>query len=266
MKLHKPSRPTTIRSRTVEVLLAVLASVVAMLATSCSSGPGANPANLQVWNCYGALVNAKSLSLSAYMTDLMCDVAKDWRERYQGIGKPFQPVPYEWIPSDQIDKAGGNCGWAGDPDVFGDSVSPAFACPDDRTIYISVSWIRNHAWNQGGAMAVGVVIAHETFHIIQFRQDITDPITSPDVSPTELQADCAAGVWAYDKYQDGQLEGNDIALASQLMSDLGDNEIGDPGHHGTPYQRSQAFLRGYNTGDIGKCTLDLPSKIPEYSS
>ena len=210
------------------------------------------------------------------MSAVAVDVADDWAQRFQNSGDVWQPTHYYWVPGQQLVAAGlgGDCSYAGDPDYFPDrtDVSQAFACKSDLTVYMSVDWVNQNLWqphidprtgnvDPGGTMAVGVAIAHEYFHIAQYQLGITPPAGATDVSSIELQADCGAGVWANDKYESGQLQGDDIQVAEQTLSGLGDNEFGSEQHHGTPAQRDEAFMLGYNTGDVSQCTLNLGNTL-----
>jgi len=69
----------------------------------------------------------------------------------------------------------------------------------------------------------------------------------------ELHADCWSGVWASSAADRGILEPGDIEEAVQTTMDVGDYETGAPGHHGTPEQRSAAFLTGYESGEPAGC-------------
>jgi predicted metalloprotease len=217
-----------------------------------------------------------SNSLEAFMTAVIKDVAADWNTRFQQNGLSYTFPDYNWVSGSDIVQAGGQCGTAGDPDLnqnSGSQPSQAFACPSDLTVYISVQWANDHLWqphlnpqtgqiDPGGTMAVGVVIAHEMTHIAQFELGITPPPGATDVSSTELQADCGAGVWTNDKYYSGQLQPGDIQVAEQTMTEVGDYEFGNQQHHGTPNQRREAFDLGYNSGQMSDCTLNLPQALP----
>jgi predicted metalloprotease len=239
-------------------------------------GPGDAAGHLTQVLDNGSQPNAQlpssNQSLPDFMSAVAADVAGDWAQRFQNSGDVWQPAHYNWVPGQQLVAAGtgGDCNYAGDPDYFPDrtDVSQAFACKSDFTVYMSVDWVNQNLWqphidsqtgnvDPGGTMAVGVAIAHEYFHIAQYQLGITPPADATDVSSIELQADCGAGVWANDKYESGQLQGDDIQIAEQALSGLGDYEFGSEQHHGTPAQRDEAFMLGYNTGDVSQCTLDL---------
>ena len=244
------------------------------------AGPGDAADNLTEVLGNGSQPNAQlpssDQSLPDFMSAVAADVAGDWAQRFQNSGYVWQPAHYNWVPDQQLVAAGlgGNCNYAGDPDYFPDrtDVSPAFACKSDLTVYMSIDWVNQNLWqphtdpqtgtvDPGGTMAVGVAIAHEFFHIAQAQLGITPPAGATDVSSIELQADCGAGVWANDKYQSGQLQDGDIQVAEQTLSGLGDYEFGSEQHHGMPDQRDEAFMLGYNTGDVSQCTLDLGNTL-----
>jgi hypothetical protein len=206
------------------------------------------------------------------MTAVIKDVAADWAARFQSAGRTYTFPRYDWVEGSDVVQAAQCGGVAGDPDLNQGS-NPAFACPGDLTVYLSVQWVDDHLWkphfdqqtgqvDTGGTMAVGVTIAHEMTHIAQFELGIQPPPGSADVSSTELQADCGAGVWANDKYYSGQLQAGDIQVAEQTMMGVGDFEFGSEQHHGTPNQRREAFDLGYNSGHMSDCTLDLPNTLP----
>ncbi|BCW45194.1 hypothetical protein [Arthrobacter sp. StoSoilB5] len=45
----------------------------------------------------------------------------------------------------------------------------------------------------------------------------------------------------------------DKSLQIPMLTLLGDYHFQDPGHHGTPDQRSKAFMAGYNSGVPASC-------------
>jgi uncharacterized protein len=207
-------------------------------------------------------------SLEAFMTAVIKDVAATWNKWFQDAGGTYAYPRYDWVPGNSIYQS--QCGTAGDPDLYpnsGNLPSPAFACPSDLTVYLSVQWVNGHLWqphsdpqtgqvDTGGTMAVGVTIAHEMTHIAQFELGGWRPSDA-----TELQADCGAGIWANAKYYSSQLQPGDIQVAEETLFGLGDFEFGSQQHHGTPNQRREAFDLGYNTGKMSNCTLDLPQTL-----
>jgi predicted metalloprotease len=73
------------------------------------------------------------------------------------------------------------------------------------------------------------------------------------VEPLELQADCMAGLWGNSVYRQGKLEPGDVEEAISTVMAVGDFDLNNPQHHGTPEQRRAAWLAGYETGDPSRC-------------
>jgi uncharacterized protein len=65
-------------------------------------------------------------------------------------------------------------------------------------------------------------------------------------------------------YYEGILQAGDPQEGAQAAFDLGDYYFFDIGeHHGTPDQRENAMLYGYNTGAPANCTTDLETLPPQ---
>lgn len=78
----------------------------------------------------------------------------------------------------------------------------------------------------------------------------------------ELQADCYAGIWAYDAKRAALLEPGDIDEGLRAAEAIGDDALqrnaGRPvtPHtftHGSSAQRQRWFTNGYENGDVNKC-------------
>ena len=125
-------------------------------------------------------------------------------------------------------------------------------CSADDTIYFSQGYATD-LWNRTGDFGTAVVIAHEYAHNVQYELGYSKQQLGHSSSmPTELMADCMAGMWANSAYSRGLLEGTDVEEATTTFYSMGDFAFDNSDHHGTPEQRSNAFLTGYNTG--GGCT------------
>ena len=142
---------------------------------------------------------------------------------------------------------------------YNDGASPnAFAAPvnteqsRDGTVRVGVNMVAGEtkrfvATEYGRTRlytySVTAVLVHELGHIVQFKRAMPAPSRN-----TELQADFLAG-WYF-----SYLAQNDpnFALNAGLQDGMrafyerGDYMFNHPGHHGTPDQRVQAFLAGYN--------------------
>jgi predicted metalloprotease len=224
----------------------------------------------------GLVTTSGTADFDTFLATLVEDNANYWSGQLAawapvyGTGE-WQPLYYTILDSGEsatsacTDEAG-TPQVAGDPDELGEAANPAFFCGADMTVYLSSPWLYDHIWSaseDGTAADFGVAyaVAHEVGHAVQRDLDITEPEGSPTVAPTELQADCLAGVWSNAKYYQNVLEGNDIDEAVTTASAVGDYEFTNPGHHGTPEQRSAAFMVGYNSGDSGSCTLELADTL-----
>ena len=70
----------------------------------------------------------------------------------------------------------------------------------------------------------------------------------------ELQADCYAGTWAKSAYEENRLEDGDVQEALDAALAVGDFDASNPGHHGTPEQREEAWNSGFEAGDPPRAT------------
>ncbi|MFC4783613.1 neutral zinc metallopeptidase [Nocardioides sp. MAHUQ-72] len=224
----------------------------------------------------GLVTSADTTDFDSFLASVVEDTANYWSgqltawEPQYGTG-PWQTVTYQIIDSGQsvlsaCTDGAGNTTLAGDPDELA-GANPAFFCGADMTIYLSSQWLYDNIWNASGDSAaasdfgVAYAVAHEMGHAVQHDLGITTPADSATVAPTELQADCLAGVWSNEKYYENQLEPGDVEEAVAEAAAVGDYEYTDPGFHGTPEERSGAFMVGYDSGDASSCTLDLADTL-----
>ena len=153
-----------------------------------------------------------------------------------------------------------------------------FYCPVDQKVYLDLGFFdelaRRH--NAPGDFAQAYVLAHEIGHHIQNLQGTLDKVQKAKQSwggssaksnalqvKVELQADCYAGVWAYNAHkQFNILQPGDIEEALRAASSIGDDTLQkqaggavrpDAFTHGSSKQRIEWFRRGVQTGDIRQC-------------
>jgi predicted metalloprotease len=119
-----------------------------------------------------------------------------------------------------------------------------------------------------GDFAVAIVAAHEVGHHVQNELGILEAEEARQLETrslqTELQADCFAGVWGYSAYYEGLVESGDMDEAMNLIPDIGDlpeQPRGGELAHGTPEERVEAFLTGYDFGEPDRCLQYTP--LPE---
>ena len=153
-----------------------------------------------------------------------------------------------------------------------------FYCPADQKVYLDLGFFDELAsrHNSPGDFAQAYVLAHEIGHHIQNLQGTLAQVQKAKQSwggsstkanalqvKVELQADCYAGVWAYNAHkQFNILQPGDIEEALRAASSIGDDTLQkqaggavrpDAFTHGSSKQRIEWFKRGVKTGDIRQC-------------
>jgi predicted metalloprotease len=211
------------------------------------------------------------------MSNFIAYVANDndrlWEQVFKRAGRTWTPDPKvvtlttgtQQSDCDSVDGYGP--GTLGEPnaDTAGE-VLPLFYCDQDDTLYFDVPWILKNAFAlhtnpegnvAGGDFAVAYLVAHQVAHALQWRLGWKLPPNALAVRPRELQADCIAGVWANTKWQDKTISPGDLAEGLAAAEAAGDRDWVSFAHGGFPFERKAAFQYGYDTGNVGKCTMDL---------
>ncbi len=208
--------------------------------------------------------NAPKDDMSRFVAVVLADTEDAWHAIFQQLGREYQE-PKLVLFSHQT-RTG--CG-------FASSASGPFYCPEDRRVYIDLSFYRELEKRFGapGDFAEAYVIAHEVGHHVQNLLGISDRLQQARgrVSQEEfnqlsvrleLQADFFAGVWAH--YADRAkhiVESGDIDEALRAASAVGDDNlqrqtrgyvVPDSFTHGSSAQRVRWFRKGYETGDINQ--------------
>jgi hypothetical protein len=197
-------------------------------------------------------------TIDAFLTDLLTDVDRFWEKTFATAGLPQPRVAYNWVSPGSSILTG--CG-----EPAGDTA--AFYCPADDTIYVAqvfaadlyegvLRGLPGESAGYGraaGDFAVAYVVAHEYAHNLQQELGVFDNRETPSAKPFELQADCMAGVWAYSVFAEGEIDQRDIEEASNAALAVGDFDTGNAQHHGTPEERRDALLAGFNTGNPSAC-------------
>ena len=158
----------------------------------------------------------------------------------------------------------------------GQSAMGPFYCPGDQKVYIDLGFYETLTKRLGapGEFAQAYVIAHEVGHHVQNLLGISAKVDQmrSRVSKVEynalsvkleLQADCFAGVWAYNANNSRQiLEGGDIESAMNAAAKIGDDAlqrsaggavVPESFTHGTSAQRQKWFNTGVTTGSVKAC-------------
>lgn len=159
---------------------------------------------------------------------------------------------------------------------YGDAAAGPFYCPNDRRIYLDLSFfdVMTRQLGAPGQFAHAYVIAHEVGHHVQTLLGILDREGAAGRNGgagaaghsvrIELQADCFAGVWAKRSQSEHgwRLEAGDIESALNAAAQIGDDTlqrrsqgtvVPDTFTHGTSAQRVEWFRRGVEAGDIKAC-------------
>jgi predicted metalloprotease len=158
----------------------------------------------------------------------------------------------------------------------GQAVMGPFYCPNDHRVYIDLAFFNELATRFGapGQFAQAYVLAHEVGHNVQNIVGTMDNVQAQLSSGggsgatgasvrLELQADCYAGVWAYNANQKFHiLETGDVEQGLAAATAVGDDTLQketqgrvapDSFTHGTSEQRVRWFRRGLSTGDMDQC-------------
>jgi uncharacterized protein len=166
-----------------------------------------------------------------------------------------------------------------------------FYCPIDEKVYLDTSFFRELVTRFRGCdvgsrsclFAQGYVIAHEVGHHVQkllgilprVQQQQQASASKADANhlqvQVELQADCLAGVWAYNSNERWkELEAGDVDAALRTASAIGDDTlqrqaqgrvVPDSFTHGTSEQRQRWFNSGFKNGTVASCNTFGASQL-----
>lgn len=192
------------------------------------------------------------------------DIQDSWTAQFQAGGQTYERAKvYLFETGVQT----GGCGFA--PSEVG-----PFYCPADKGVYLDLSFFDDLAtkYNAPGDFAPAYVIAHEIGHHVQNitgvsaavrKEQQEKPREANELSVRlELQADCLAGVWAANTYENVILERGDIDEGLAAAAAVGDDRLQkqagvevnpDTWTHGSSEQRKTWFLKGYETGRADQC-------------
>ncbi|HEX7219228.1 MAG TPA: neutral zinc metallopeptidase [Burkholderiales bacterium] len=174
-----------------------------------------------------------------------------WGRIFEQSGARYEP-PTLVLYDGQVRSA---CG-------MGQSAMGPFYCPNDRKLYIDLSFFRDlqTRFRAPGDFAQAYVIAHEVAHHVQ---NLTGQMRNKrDSVRLELQADCLAGVWGYYAGTMNQLSQGDAEEALNAASAIGDDRlqkqtqgrvVPESFTHGSSAQRVRWFKRGLESGRPGAC-------------
>jgi hypothetical protein len=206
---------------------------------------------------------ARPTTMAQFLTAVTNDVGAYWTKTFAAAGLPAPKVDAKWIPAGQTvaSACGDENGRLGD--------DAAAYCPEDDTIYISEKFateiydgsldqsLPGSSQGYGGTVgdfSVAYIVAHEFGHEIQDELGLFDQDgQSVPTMGFELQADCYAGNWAKSAYDENRLQDGDVQEALDAALAVGDFDTANPGHHGTPEQREEAWNTGFQSGEPSSC-------------
>ncbi|MBN9568071.1 MAG: zinc metallopeptidase [Alphaproteobacteria bacterium] len=187
-----------------------------------------------------------------------------WTKIFAARGLRYEPAIF--TPYDGSTQTG--CG-------AGQSMMGPFYCSADKRVYIDLSFFDELRTRFGapGEFAQAYVLAHEVGHHVQdllgtmanVQARYRGAMEGADGGSVrlELQADCYAGVWAYNANRDFSiLEQGDVEQGLAAANAVGDDTLQrqtqgrvapDSFTHGSSAQRVRWFTRGMQTGDMNQC-------------
>ena len=212
------------------------------------------------------------------------DVQNTWIDVFSAAGEPYREVQLV-VFSDVVDTNG--CGRV--PAAAG-----PFYCPADETAYFDPDFFDELASRFGapGDFAIAYVIAHEVAHHVQSVTGVSAEVRQRqqgagqgevnDLSiRLELQADCLAGVWAFEASQYPRtfedednllyLERGDLAAGVAAAQAVGDDRIQETAgaqvdphkwNHGSAAQREAWLTLGMDTGNPAECNATFDDRAP----
>jgi len=190
------------------------------------------------------------------------DVQSTWERIFAERGKRYSPA--KLVLFSEATRSG--CG------VGSAQVGP-FYCPNDRRVYIDLSFYRELARRFGapGDFAQAYVIAHEVGHHVQTligdRESGRSMVRGRERENAasiqkELQADCYAGVWGAHARNANLLDPGDVDEALTAATAIGDDRlqkqtqgvvVPESFTHGSSAQRVRWFKTGMESGRPKDC-------------
>jgi uncharacterized protein len=158
---------------------------------------------------------------------------------------------------------------------LGQSAMGPFYCPNDRKVYLDLSFFRDLDTRFGapGDFAQAYVIAHEVGHHVQTVTGISQQVSAACERSSErdanalsvrleLQADCYAGVWGHYAGRRGLLEPGDAEEGLAASAAIGDDRLQQQTQgrvvpesftHGSSEDRVRWLRRGLESGRVEAC-------------
>jgi uncharacterized protein len=203
-------------------------------------------------------------TIDGFLSGVLESLNNYWTKTFRASGLPPPSVRAYWLPPGT--RVTTPCGPAG--------ADAAFYCPTDDTIFVAQEFAaelwrgvvhglpgeRAGFGHAAGDFGVAYVVAHEYGHNVQQELGLfSNRNAGQTAEPFELQADCLAGSWGNSVYRQGLLEPGDVQEAINTALAVGDFDVHNAQHHGTPEQRRDAWLLGFDRGDPSACERYVPA-------
>lgn len=198
-------------------------------------------------------------TIDAFLTESLRSIDRYWTRTFRVSGRQEPQVRYAWVPPGRQTRSA--CGATADDRA-------AFYCPADDTIYVGqvlaagvyegvAQGFPGEQAGEGraaGDFGVSYLVAHEYAHNLQAELGFFSSRRQGSAArPFELQADCMAGLWGSSVFRAGLLQPGDVQEALGTALAVGDFEVGSEQHHGTPQERRDAWLLGFESGEPSVC-------------
>jgi predicted metalloprotease len=197
-------------------------------------------------------------TIDAFLERVLTNIDRYWSKTFRAADLPEPSVGFVAVPPGRPlqtacrtvadDRAAFYC--SGDDTIY---VAQVFAAELYRGVVRGLPGERAGYGHAAGDFAVAYVLAHEYAHDLQQELGVFDNGVRQAAKPFELQADCLAGTWAHSVFEAGLLEPGDIEEATNAALAVGDFDVGNAQHHGTPQERRDALLAGYRSGEPARC-------------
>ena len=207
------------------------------------------------WLAFGpskatAMQGSDDQTMEQFLTSVTKDVDAYWTKQFESAGLAEPRVTYQWIPAGWGGRGGGAAPRPTPPRPTRSTSREEFA----TNIYNGALDQALPGSSQGygkavGDFAVAYIVAHEYGHQIQDELGLFDQGHS--TKSLELQADCYAATWAKSADEAQKLDEGDVQEAMDAALAVGDFDPSNPGHHGTPEEREQAWQTRLRVGRPG---------------
>lgn len=217
---------------------------------------------------YGFTADKSSRAMTSFLEVALNDIHNFWAELMVQGGHDMPFVDY--ILTYAGDTEATNCtstGSTGPDDAFYCAEEDLIVFANERAMNIWESEAASNGDPEAGAaagnFAVAAALAHIYAHSLQgewgWLPAEADQERLVPVKRTELNADCLTGVWAQSAYASDVLEAGAVESAMETFSGAIQHDLADDKEHGTPAERTAAFMTGFESGMANSCDSYLSS-------